>query len=174
MSEVNINSLSSSEINGKVTQVITNLKILAKIKTNNKLTYNDEQFVIDEWNYSQPVRRWWTKESRTNTLKKLEDFVEDLFNIIGQIYNNEVSDDSRNDVENSYYAPKANITFQSENSSILLSFVTEMQGAIIGLNNLKHTYKHDITTVSSLEMIIEKINVRVKKITNIMQINKSK
>tara|TARA_B110000971_G_scaffold95638_1_gene98340 strand:+ start:16766 stop:17293 length:528 start_codon:yes stop_codon:yes gene_type:complete len=175
MSESNIASLSNSEINGKVTQVITNLKILAKIKTNNKLTYKGDQFIIDEWNYTQPVRRWWTKESRTNTLQKLEEFVESLFNIIGQIYNNEIkNDDVVKDVENSYYAPKANITFQSENSSILLSFVTEMQGAIIGLNTLKHTYKHDITTVSSLEMIIEKINVRVKKITNIMKIHKSK
>ena len=64
--------------------------------------------------------------------------------------------------------------FKSENSTILLTFVTEIQNAIIGLNNLKQTYKLDISTVSSLEMIIEKLNVRAKKVTNILTINNTK
>ena len=169
--------LSQSEINNTVTTSVTNLKILARIKTNNKLTYIDEQFVIDEWNYAQPIRRWWSQESRQTTITKLEEFISELFNIIDTIYDNEFHENdgvSSSAVNDSYYLPSSNDAFQSENSSILLTFVTEIQNAIHGLNNLKHTYKQDITTVSSLEMIIEKLNVRAKKITNIMKIHKSK
>ena len=35
------------------------------------------------------------------------------------------------------------------------------------------TYKSDISTVSSLEIIIEKLNVRVKKIAGILQVQSS-
>ena len=36
--------------------------------------------------------------------------------------------------------------------------------------NLKQTYKTDISTVSSLDIIIEKLNVRVKKIQGLLSI----
>ena len=49
-----------------------------------------------------------------------------------------------------------------------------MNNAASGLGNLKSTYKDDITTVSSLEIIIEKINVRVNKINSILSINSKK
>ena len=128
----------------------------------------DGQFVIDEWSYSQGVRRWWNKDSRKFTLEHLESFIGETFTLIDQIYSNEFKEENKT-ITNSYYVHEA---FKDKNSSILLSFVTEMNNAITGLNNLKHTYRHDITTVSSLEMIIEKLNVRAKKISNILTVNK--
>ena len=163
--------LSASELDTRVSNIITNLKILAKIKTNNKLSFNNDLFIIDEWNYTQPIRRWWTKESRQQTIDKLDEFITSLFTLIDNIYDNEVTEDA--DIKNSYYVSSTK-TFKSENSTILLTFVTEIQNAIIGLNNLKQTYKLDISTVSSLEMIIEKLNVRAKKVTNILTINNFK
>ena len=173
MSNDSVKHLSNSELDTQVNSILTNLKILAKIKTDNKLSYINDQFVIDEWNYTQPVRRWWTQESRVQTISMLDDFVSGLFKLIDTIYDNEFSNSSasKNDnITNSYYVNSSN-TFKSENSTILLTFVTEIANAIIGLNNLKHTYKSDISTVSSLEMIIEKLNVRQKKVTNILTIN---
>ncbi len=173
--DTNLNTqLSKSEIENNVTNALTNLKILSKIKTENKLSYSNDKFTIDEWDLTQPLRRWWSSESRKMTINKLEDFVELLFSIIDNIYNNEIDGSKEEDITNSYYTPQAKTAFRSENSTVLLTFVTEINNAIVGLNNLKHTYKHDISTVSSLEMIIEKLNVRAKKITNILQINKSK
>ena len=168
--------LSSSELDTKVNSILTNLKILAKVKTDNKLSFTNGQFVIDEWNYSQPVRRWWTQESRQHTIDKLDDFVTSLFRLIDNIYDNAVGANSADDtnITNSYYHTNSSKMFKSENSTILLTFVTEIQNAIIGLNNLKQTYKLDISTVSSLEMIIEKLNVRAKKVTNILTINNTK
>ena len=169
-----INQLSKSEIDNNVTSALTNLKILSKIKTENKISYSNEKFVIDEWDVTQPIRRWWSQESRKITISKLEDFVESLFAIIDNIYNSEIESSNDNDITNSYYTPLAKNTFRAENSTILLTFVTEINNAIVGLNNLRQTYKHDISTISSLEMIVEKMNVRSKKITNILKINKGK
>ena len=166
-------NLSDSEVTINVNSALTNLKILAKIKSNNKLSFTDEQFSIDEWTYTQPLRRWWTQESRSGTIQKLENFINSVFSLIDSIYTNAIGDEGSN-IQNSYYTRSAASTFKSENSTILLNFVTELEHAIIGLNNLKQTYKHDISTVSSLEMIIERLNVRSKKITNILQLNISK
>jgi len=164
-----IHPLSNSEVDSQVTKALTNLKIISKIQTENKLTFIKDKPIIDEWNYTQPIRRWWSSESRALTIKKLEDFLVSLFAIIDSIYNNEM-DGSTNDITNSYYVATSINTFKEENSTVLLTFVTEINNAISGLNNLKQTYKQDISTVSSLEMIIEKLNVRAKKITNILKV----
>jgi len=164
-----INPLSNSEVDSRVTKALTNLKIISKIQTENKLTFLDDKPIIDEWNYTQPIRRWWTSESRAITIRKLEEFLASLFTIIDSIYNDEV-DGPTEDITNSYYAPTSINTFKEENSTVLLTFVTEINNAISGLNNLKQTYKQDISTVSSLEMIIEKLNVRAKKISSILKV----
>ena len=171
--DTNPQNLSDSEVSLNVNSALTNLKILAKIKSNNKLSFADEQFSIDEWTYTQPLRRWWTQESRSGTIQKLENFINNVFSLIDNIYTSAVGNKA-GDIQNSYYTRSAATTFKSENSTILLNFVTEIENAIIGLNNLKQTYKHDISTVSSLEMIIERLNVRSKKITNILQLNTGK
>ena len=59
------------------------------------------------------------------------------------------------------------------NQPLTIDAIKEISNAVRGLNNLKQTYVDDISTVSSLDIIIEKMNVRVKKISNILQINKS-
>jgi len=167
--EEEINNLSQSEYNTKTSNALTNLKILAKIKAENKVQCEDGQFIIDEWTYTQSVRRWWNKDSRKITLDLLENFINETFTLIDQIYSNEFSQNKDSNISNSYYVAEA---FKDKNSTILLSFVTEMNNAITGLNNLKHTYRHDIATISSLEMIIEKLNVRAKKISNLLTVTK--
>lgn len=168
-------ALSSSEIDRKVQECITNLKILAKINIDNKLSSEENKFYIDEWSWTQPARRWWYESGRSETIKDLENFIEKVFTTIDAIYNSECSNPPT-DIKNSYYI---NITqkpavFKEENSNILLQFSTEITNAIGGLSNLKTTYKSDISTVSSLEIIIEKLNVRVKKIAGILRVHNDK
>ena len=89
--EEEINNLSQSEYNTKTSNALTNLKILAKIKAENKVQCEDGQFIIDEWTYTQSVRRWWNKDSRKITLDLLENFINETFTLIDQIYSNEFS-----------------------------------------------------------------------------------
>jgi len=182
MAEINNNNqelsneeinLSASELDTRISRCITNLKIIGKIKALNKLIFKDAIFYIDEPTLSQGIRRWWNSISRKDTINDLDIFTSELFSVIDLIYNKECSteDDSVND----YYAKITQPTvFQVENSNLLVQFTSEIGNAIIGLNNLKQTYKYDISTISSLEIIIEKMNIRSKKISGILRVQSSK
>tara|TARA_B100000401_G_C52811750_1_gene724242 strand:- start:934 stop:1500 length:567 start_codon:yes stop_codon:yes gene_type:complete len=166
-------SMSASELDHKTDYCLTNLKILAKIKVGDKLCFDDtlQHFSLDEWSYTQPLTRWWSSEGRKSTIKSLDEFIAAVFLTIDNIYSNEVSE-VYNGVENTYYSRMAtsNHVFKEENTNLLLSFVTELRNAISGINNLKQTYNTDVGTVSALDIIIEKMNVRVKKIQGILQV----
>lgn len=164
-------NLSDSEIDAKLSNALTNLKILSKLKSNNKLNFVDNKFSIDEWTYSQPLRRWWTQESRNNTLAHLENFISELFTVIDSIYSREVNEE--NELDEEYYPDTQSVSiFKKANSKILLQFVSEIGHATTGLNNLKRTYKNDTAVVSSLEIIIERLDVRSRKIASILTLSK--
>tara|TARA_X000000950_G_C13759532_1_gene596200 strand:- start:55 stop:609 length:555 start_codon:yes stop_codon:yes gene_type:complete len=171
----NSNGLSSSEIDKQIDYCQTNLKILSQIKVGDKLCFDSEsnKFCIDEWSYAQPITRWWTSEGRKPTIKAIEDFISQVFRTIDSVYSSEVTD-GYSDVKNTYYTSIANAAvFHEANSTILLDFINEIRNAIGGLNNLKQTYTKDVATISSLDISIEKLNVRVKKIQGILQITKN-
>ena len=169
----NNNNLSIDEQEALNDHCMTNLKILSSIKVGNKLSYEKttKVFVIDEWTYKQPFVRYYYNESRKATVKHLEEFVSEVFSAIDAVYSSEVSE-PYNNVQNTYYTDvtKSKSVFKEENSTLLLSYVSEIQNCISGSNNLKQTYKEDITTCSSIEIIVEKLNVRVKKIQNILSV----
>jgi uncharacterized protein YsxB (DUF464 family) len=148
------------------TNSFTNLKILSKIQVGDKLLYQDGLFYIDCWTYIQPIYRWYYNESRSSTLKYLNDFIQSVFNLIEIIYSNEMGT-----LENNYYiqVSKPEI-FNDENSTLLVNIINELQNAINGLNNIKQTYKQDIHFVSSIDILIEKIQVRIKKVQNSLSI----
>ena len=148
------------------TNSFTNLKILSKIQVGDKLLYQDDLFYIDSWTYIQPIYRWYYNESRSSTLKYLNDFIQSVFNLIEIIYSNEMGT-----LENNYYiqVSKPQI-FNEENSTLLVNIINELQNAINGLNNIKQTYKQDIHFVSSIDILIEKIQVRIKKVQNSLSI----
>jgi hypothetical protein len=153
---------------------LTNLKILSQIKDGDKLYCLNGIFSIDSPTYTQGIFRWYYSESRNITLKNLDDLLSNLFKTIDHIYKKELK--TEQSLENNYYSrmlSKSNNIFNEEGKNELLTFLTEMKNCINGLNNLKLTYKADISTVSSIDVIIEKINVRIKKISNILSIDKT-
>lgn len=157
----------SSELDFELhkTECLTNLKILAKLQVGDKLIYTNKSFSIDKWFYLQPLYRWYYNESRATTIKHLNEFIQQVFSLIDIIYANEMGH-----LENNYYTNVKPIVFKEENASILISIINELQNAADGLNNLKQTYKDDVNIATSLNIIIEKIHVRIKKIHNILHI----
>ena len=172
----NSNGLSASELDNQVDYCQTNLKILSKVKVGDKLCFDPEnnKFLIDAWSCTQPLMRWWGSEGRKPTIKSLEDFINSVFKTVDSVYSSEISE-NYSDVQNTYYTNVANIAlvFREENSALLLMFINEMRNAIGGINNLKQTYISEVATISSLDIVIEKMNVRVKKIQGILQITKN-
>lgn len=174
-SQSHSNILSESEIDNHKDMCLTNLKILSKIQPGDKLSYYNGVFSIDAYDYIQGPRRWWFSESRQTTLTNLENFVNTVFKTIDCIYSREFQN-IHTSIDNSYYIKFAknhtNKVFKEENSNLLITFINEITNAINGLEKLKHTYKNDISTISSLEIIIEKLNVRIKKLKCILSIDK--
>lgn len=169
------NGISNSELDTNTDYCLTNLKILSRINVGDKLCYDTEnkKFLIDEWTYAQPLFRWWAAEGRNTTVKSLESFINNVFKTIDNIYSNEIGEEGTyENVNNTYYTnvTRPKTIFQEANSTQLLTFITEMRNAIGGISNLKQTYKDDVSTVSSLDLVVEKLNVRVKKIQGILQI----
>jgi len=169
------NGISNSELDTKTDYCLTNLKILSRINVGDKLCYDTDnnKFLIDEWNYAQPLFRWWAAEGRNSTVKSLEIFINTVFRTIDNIYSNEIGEEGGyENVNNTYYTnvTRSKTVFQEANSTQLLTFINEMRNAIGGISNLKQTYKDDVSTVSSLDIVVEKLNVRVKKIQSILQI----
>jgi len=149
---------------------LTNLKILSKIQQGDKLYYTNGIFSIDSPAYLQGIARWYYAESRSNTLKNLDDFLNKVFKMIDLIYKREMK--CEQSIENTFYTKyltkSSSSVFNEENPSLMLTFINEIKNCITGLNNLKLTYKSDIQTVSSIDVIIEKLNVRVKKMTSVL------
>lgn len=145
--------------------ILTNLKILANINANDKVTINNNNNIsIDSPYLSQSLFRWFNGDSRNNTIKTIDIIISNTFRIIDSIYNDEIQK-KNNDQSKSNY-------FENGNSQKLQTFSTELKNSIKGLQNLKITYKNDISICSKIDIDIEKINLRIKKINNLLTIHR--
>lgn len=150
--------------------IITNLKIISNLKPNDKLTLRGNILDIDKPYYYQGVHRWWNDDSRVNTLLELEKIINKSFNIIDKIYKSEVENNLNPNEDNYYEQVSSSSYFKNENSQQLQCYSLELKNSIKGLQNLQMTYKSDISICSKIDVIIEKINIRIKKIDGLLTI----
>jgi len=144
-----------------------NLLIISNITPGDKLYYYLDNFIIDRPNAIQSLSRWYYSESRISTIKHLDDFIVKLFNTIDTIYNVESKIKTT-----SYYSNliiSNNIVHDTTTIANLTTYINNMKIANEGLTNLMQTYKTDIITVSALEIIIEKIFIRMKQIDQVLK-----
>ena len=151
----NITKINKEELDNN----ILNLKIISKIQENDKLITNDELIKIDSPNFLQGISRWYNNNSRAITLKKLNEIIEISFKFTDVIINNEVIQ-----YENNLYS------LEDNNSELFQKFIVELTNSLNGLNNLKNTYSNDILIASQIDLIINKINNRLEKMTKIFKI----
>jgi len=168
-------STTKPEIQLNIENVITNLKIISNLKPNDKLTIKKSLLSIDTPYYSQGMYRWWNQDSRTSTMVELEKIINDTFTIIDNIYSAELHEKTGGkNIESTYYKNSLPQTyFQNENSQQLQTFSSELTNTIKGLQNLKLTYRKDISICSKIDVMIEKINIRIKKINQLLTIKSS-
>ena len=149
--------------------ILTNLKILSSIKPNEKLTKTNNILVIDPPTYIQGAYRWWNSDSRSDSMNEIENIIETSFSLIDEIYTNELEGNTTNNNDN-YYSKRImpQTFFQNENSARLQTFSIELTNSIKGLQNLKLTYGSDISVCSKIDVLIDKINKRINKITKLL------
>ena len=120
-----------SDENINVEDILVNLKIIAKIKQDEKMTIQNNILVVDT-RFAQPLLRWYTANNRTDTL-----------NFISTIVNQAIDSIQNSTVNHSIF-----------DESILKQ---ELTNALIGLDNLSATYKLDNLIKSRIELLQTKI-----------------
>jgi len=137
---------------------ILNLKIISKIKENDKLLANKSLLEIDSPHLFQSVNRWYNKENRNITIEKLNNILEGTFKITKILLEKEKSD-------------KEEISLEDNNSQIFQTLILEMKNSLVGLENLKKTYSEDILVSSQLDLLISKLSSRIEKMSKLFTIS---
>lgn len=139
-------------------QLTLNLKVLGDIKNSDKLSIVNEQIEIDPYSYVRCIYRTYNRDSRSKSLEKVNELIEDIIQISNQLLNLEPFS---SDI----------IDLPENNCKILQDLTPDMIHAIKGLNNLKNTYQNDVLTENKLEMLIKKTNDQVDKINSHMKVS---
>ena len=62
-------------------------------------------------------------------------------------------------------------SLEEDNSQIFQTFILEMKNSLVGLENLKKTYSEDILISSQLDLLINKLNTKIEKMSKMFTIN---
>lgn len=145
--------------------ILINLNIISKIKPNDKIFINDENYISIESNsIFQGIIRFIYKNSRSRNISNLNNFYNTVFAHINSLLISKYLNMVNNRLE----------IIQNGNSiELFLSTVADLKEisiyikeSIIGLTNLRETYVSDTLTVSKIDIIISSINGYINKITN--------
>jgi len=122
----------------KLDNLLLNLRTISEIKDFDKLSVSNENLKIDQSSL-QFISRWYYSEGRDNTIIKINEILDEIFNYIETIKNN-VYDNANRDIQR-----------------ILVGLTT----AIKGIECLKVTYKKDINIITRLNLYSEKISMKI-------------
>ena len=125
--------------------IFINLKVLSKIKKNDKLIVLDNTLSTDN-RFFQFIRRYISDDDR---LKMIE-HIDKIFNDSFQYYNY---------ANNNYILP-SDISIEN-NRSFKDRLVREIKNCQSGLQNIRYTYKEDLNISSKIDYIIDKCNIYI-------------
>lgn len=115
---------------------LINLKVLALLEKNQKISINDNLIVIDYNTLFQGLRRWWYESNREKTII----FIDNLINNLDTDYKKLIK--KKNTVSN---------------NKLINTIQLYLRNCIDGLENMKYTYKDDKENSNKLDNIILKI-----------------
>lgn len=135
--------------------IIFELKLISRIKKNDKLTTTGEKIGIDNSGTLQPVVRYYYGEGRDATMSHIEKLSEQIFTFLNKTI--KVARQNKNIV--------FSVHQKSDINNQLRQLWLELSGAIKGLENLKITYSNDASTESRIEQVIDKFKGYIADIT---------
>ena len=142
--------------------IILNLKIISQIKEKEKLTIKEECLSIDKNGFFQGVSRWFSNSNRVETLNNIEIIYKSAFNMTKDILK-KIKNNEEEQLENSK-------DFEENPTQIFQRLSYDLRNSIKGLNNLKITYKNDVSIVTRIDILINNINNHIKNIEDILKI----
>tara|TARA_B100000886_G_scaffold339686_1_gene305874 strand:- start:1170 stop:1616 length:447 start_codon:yes stop_codon:yes gene_type:complete len=139
----------------KLNDLILDLKIISKIKPNNKLLIINDKLLIDDAYFLNGLIRYYKNQNRENTIEYIQNLNKNLEDEINKIILNK-------DVEDNI--------LRDNPSNILVNLSHDLTQAVNGLKNLILTYNSDNFLVSKIEMIIYNFELKIRKICEILKI----
>jgi len=135
--------------------IILDLKILSKLKKDEKLLIYNNKLMIDT-SYLKSISRIFNRNSRDNTISYLENLDIKL----------------NKEIENSVLTLNGSISntnyLKEDPSKILINLNLDLNLCLVGLNNLIHTYTNDEVIKSRLEILINNIGLKTRKISELL------
>jgi hypothetical protein len=142
--------------------LVLNLKIISKIKPGYKISLKENNTTINDIyidnSYFQNLYRIFSDNSRENTINFLDILDKEINTKIEEL----VKDDNFNHTN----------MFLNSKENILLNLSHNLNLSLVGLNNLINTYDGDEYTISKIEMIINNFELKIRKISYILKVNK--
>jgi len=152
-----------AEENLSIDKIIINLKIIALIKKYEKLSINNNNTLIidDHYNlfYIQSIKRWLNNDNRQKTINYIEKIIQRTFDCMDDIYN-----EFKNELQ------KKNDVFEEDKENLLFRLSKEIINASEGLKNLRITYKYDSLINSQIQLILDKIRIKINKLNELLNI----
>jgi len=145
-------------------QLLFNLRIISELKKSDKLTYYDNQFIINEPGYKQGLYRWFYDQDRAKTLENINLLIDETFSHIDNTFKKELS-------EGRYESHRTERVLYENNSQKLQKFREALLDCCKGLDKLKATYEEDRSMSSGISLIVDKVKTRTDKINKIMRIS---
>ncbi len=157
----NQNQEDINEIDISLDSLILNLKIISKLKPGYKLSIKENNGQVNDvyidTSYFQYLYRIFSDNSRDHTTKFLEMLDKEITKKIEELVKENYTDSNM---------------FLNSKENILLNLSHNLNLSLVGLNNLINTYANDEYTISKIEMIINNFELKIRKISNILKVNK--
>jgi hypothetical protein len=136
---------------------LINLSIISKIKPNDKIYMNNDNFISIEYDsFLQGILRFVFNNSRVKNMNYLNNFYTSVYAYIDELINSK------------YLTNNINCDHENENYTNAYNNLKEInqyiKASIHGLENLKQTYSPDIVTISKIDIIISKIETYIERI----------
>ena len=156
-------------IDDNLKNLITNLKIISNIHDGDKIYMNECNIIEIDKSTFPSLSRYYYSRGRHDTINFLKELVTKILLSTDTILQNEVNSTH---ISTTYNSNTNSNDFTDINSDILQRFILEINKSFIGLDNLIHTYKDDITIVSEIQVLKEQLHTRCTKIISILRIKK--
>lgn len=150
--------------------IFRSLMVIGSVSENERISTERGVLTIEPTNNMQFLWRWWYRESRMANMAFIRKVITDSFAIA----------DTALEKEEAYYNTRHNtsrraIEEQLANRQLLERLREELQKAIKGLHNFGVTYKHDMSMVSHVQLLLTKVTNKLIRIEKSMDyINENK
>lgn len=147
---LNIDSynICGDEFKGIINHLIINLKIIQNINKSDKISLIDNNIIINDGNsIFQGIYRWYSNSNRLQTIDDLTFIIDKFNNIINLLSNKKNELDKLKNITNSHENKKKII------NNYINELYKEIPNTILGIENLKITYKDDIEIINKLDII---------------------